>query len=311
MMGCFLGNKKKEYTVLTKDKFDAMLNSSYASIQAKANFLLKTPNLRQAGSVIEDFVKNLFTQLFNSRFRITSGYIVNSEKGSDNFIISPEIDLIILDTFVPNILFPQNEFIGRTEYVPIEAVVGIFEIKKTLDKESVKKAFKHFKNIEESVGICKNNCEHYRLGGKPTDVINSVVEFNTRYRDPLIIEPRKIRTGVFSNPITGIIGLEHKGRNVAYNYNSQNFVDLIFSFDGFLQAVVEKTKGYFNNYPIVNPNEYEYKYVEKSQQNIKIALGLLTDYLYNTSGKCFNPSKYYVNTNMISAPTIKNTESCV
>ena len=283
--------KNKEPKVLTKDQFDEMLTLSYQGIQAKSNFLLKSLNIRESGTIVEDFIKNQFTQMFNSRFRVTSGYIVNVQEKTGDFILSPQVDLIIIDTLVPNILFPQPEFTDKTEYVPIEAVVGIFEIKKTLDSDSSKKALQHIKKIKESVGVRKNNTEQYVLGGKPTAVIKMIVERDDRLRDPYIEEYRKIRTGIFSNPITGIIGLEHKGRDLKYDPN--NFVDIAFSFDGFLQALVHKSKGYFHTLPIIDPRNYEYKALKKLPQNIKTAFSLLTDYLYQTTGTCFNPSKYY------------------
>jgi hypothetical protein len=57
-----LRSEKKKCKHLTKDKFDELFNISYANIQNKANALLKTPNFGQAGSIIEEFVKNLFSE---------------------------------------------------------------------------------------------------------------------------------------------------------------------------------------------------------------------------------------------------------
>jgi hypothetical protein len=282
-------SKIDQHKKISKEEFRDLLHSRASSLRSQAELLLAAKNIRHSGTIIEDFIKDLFTQMFSSRFRITSGYIVSTTKNGGDFLISPEVDLIILDTLVPNILFPQREFIGKTEFVPKEAVVGIFQIKKTLNVPNIKKALENIKEIINSVGIVKSNPIHYNLGGMPSNKIIKTRPDN-RSRDGYESALVPIQTNIFANPILGIIGLEQKERtkkqkDQKYKLDAENIIDLIFSFDGFIQVIEE-----------IGPAPLErvrYMHESKKAENLNYALGYLTYYLYNTTGTFFSVSSYY------------------
>ena len=107
--------------------FVKILEEDTQALRSKANQLLTFYKINQAGDLVEEFIKSLFNSLFGSRFRTTSGFIVHAEDIDKCYKFSPHVDIIIIDTLVPNVIFPQPEFKNRAEFVPQEAVVGIFE----------------------------------------------------------------------------------------------------------------------------------------------------------------------------------------
>jgi len=80
------------------------------------------------------------------------------------------------------------------EIVPVESVVAIFEIKRTLNKKSLLGnnkeigAIQHINNIVSKVKISKYNREQYLPGG---------------------IKLNSLKGGYMSNPLLGILGIEH------------------------------------------------------------------------------------------------------
>lgn len=275
---------------ISKEIFKNLLSSRASSLRTTADILLKARNIRHSGTVVEDFIKDLFTQMFSSRFRVTSGYVV-SRSSKQDFLVSPEVDLIILDTLVPNILFAQQEFIGKTEFVPKEAVVGIFQIKKTLNSGTIKNSLVNINNIINNVNILRNNIKHYNLGGSPT-FNETRVSYDPRSREGLSPYSVPIETNIFANPILGIIELEQEGKEKATKnqlsiISAEHSIDIVFSFDGFL---------YVRNPPSPNPETRKTHYYpdNKIQDNVVTALGCITHYLYQTTGTIFSIRDYYL-----------------
>ncbi|MDP2193492.1 MAG: hypothetical protein Q8K36_03085 [Alphaproteobacteria bacterium] len=276
--------KMDQKKIIGKEVFFELMKSRADNIKTSANFLLKAKNIRGSGTLIEDHIKNLFTKMFSSRFRMTSGYIVSANE--KDYSVSPEVDLIILDTLVPNIIFPQEELTGKSEFVPKEAVVGIFQIKKTLNIKTIKESFQNIHTTIETVNIIKDFDQHYNLGGHLSNEVYYKVP-DERYREgrPTV---SRIETNIFAAPILGVIGLEHS-KSLEKKIKDNNLdIDIIFSFDGFLRATP-----YFASGGATNENDFVN--FTLFEDNVISALGLLTYHLYRRTGTFFSVSDYYIN----------------
>jgi hypothetical protein len=233
-------------------------------------------DINESGKIIEDFIKDTFNSLLGNRFRATSGYIVYAESINEPFKFSPHVDIIIVDTLVPNIIFPYKEFKGKTEFVPQQAVVGIFEVKKSLNCTTLKESLDHICKIKDAVQLIKNNNDCYVPGGAKLG--------------------RGLCSEIYSNPIFGIVGLENKEeKDTYYEKISSGLVDIIFTLDGFLQVCVKRGESSPYIGPINNPEEYTFQNNEKDISNLNLALGYIINYLQHTSGKSFNAFLYYGN----------------
>lgn len=258
--------------------FYEMQNSSIEKLKNESQFLLKNYNISGAGYLIEDHIKNYFKSFLSSRFRITSGYIIYSKNRSENFLTSPHIDMIVIDTLVPNTIVPFERFENKFEIIPQEAVVGIFEIKKTLNDKVFKEAATHLYDIAHSVSIRKDSTQEYFLGGATAGA--------------------HVKTGIYSNPLIGIIAVSHDSKNKSYA-PADTLIDIIFTFDGFLQAVSHEVNNKHSLYvgPRRSDNPYGYLSITKNSSNFLKSFGYITSYLSQTSGRLLDVHNYFFNDN--------------
>lgn len=284
-------NKEK---LLDIGSLKKLLQKNVDALHSKAEFLLQIKNISHSGHLVEEHVKAHFSEILKGKFRVTSGYII-SAPDMQNINISPHVDLIVLDTLVPNTFFPQNEFSGQTEIVPKEAVVGVFEIKKTLTKKTIKQALDHLSKIRNQVGLSKTNPRQYMLGGDESYEVLKGVSHDERRRNSIEGYHSPLETGIYSNPILGVIGLEQKGKDEALDFDENNFADVIFSFDGFISVISSYHPTINNLGPIRSSNTSKYRHEKKSPINLNFAFGYITSYLYRTTGTRFDVYNYYLN----------------
>ena len=200
-----------------KDLFE--LNIKYIDYLLAKTLLSQAylKNIQLTGSEIEFEVRDLLRNLLPKRFHVTNGYIVFAKNVEDEPAVSPQVDVIIVDTLVPHSLFIVDNQSGM-EIVPVEAVVGIFEVKRTLNKRSLvgtkneKGAIDHLNDICRSVEIRNDNQERYLPGGILAPIIGSE-SYNPNQYDPYRefsrLYPEIYHAAYFSNPIVGIIGIDH------------------------------------------------------------------------------------------------------
>lgn len=124
-------------------------------------------NIKETGDDVETEIRNFIKYFIPNRFRVTNGYIANIKDNNSEPIISPQIDLIIVDELVPNKIFSIGKSDG-IDIVPVESVVAIIEIKRTLNDKSLTKSITHISKIKKSVGIVKDNPSYYLPGGEYT-----------------------------------------------------------------------------------------------------------------------------------------------
>lgn len=104
------------------DELQFFENNSYFAHQ-------EMKNIDDCGELVELAIRKLLSEIIGERFKITHGYIYSPIHKK----LSRQTDIIITDKLVTHSL-KKFEYLDNLEIVPIEAVVGIFEIKRTLDK---------------------------------------------------------------------------------------------------------------------------------------------------------------------------------
>lgn len=260
-----------------------------------------TKNISNAGQECEEEIRFLFRNILSKRFHVTHGYIVAAENIMDEPLLSPQIDLIIVDTLVPHSLFLIGKE-GESEIVPIESVVGIFEIKRTLSRDSLvgeNGALNHLKKIINSVNLKKDNPNDYLSGG---------------------IITRGITGGLKSNPLIGILSIDHdsdlynqsKTREIFWKDNQVILpeLDIVASLSGFIMATADPINNQnFKAITVREPNlslGYKLWIPEKEGNELthKPALfaaifGFIQHYLYLITGRHSSLENYFYNKTLI------------
>ena len=252
------------------DELEFFGKNSYFASQSMRN-----PD--ECGELIELAIRKFLMEIIGERFKITHGYIYSSQHKK----LSPQIDIIITDKLVPHVL-KRFDHLDNLEIVPAEAVVAIFEIKRTLRASAFKSAADHLEKIFYDVPLSKDRNETYLPGGIE---LKSGVGVS-------------IDGGHNSNPLIGIIGLLHE---IGLDLNNQKlpwFVDVIFSFQGFLRAPKDnnsdslKVCTYRNTQTLI---EYKAFLDQTDQGRINLLKGFvayLLRYLSEVSGRNFEVNTY-------------------
>src|SRR5919107_4344941 len=80
-------------------------------------------DIRAAGNEVEMAVRSFFQRMLPKRFYVTQGHLIDR-----NGTVSPQLDMIVSDnTTMPSLLTTAD----GTEYIPIDSVYAIGEIKST------------------------------------------------------------------------------------------------------------------------------------------------------------------------------------
>lgn len=258
-------------------------------------------NLNVTGSEIEQEVRHLLRNILPQRFHVTHGYIISAPNKAEEPAVSPQVDVIIVDTMVPHSIFIVDQHSGM-EVVPIEAVVGVFEVKRTLNRSSLlgtKKevgAIKHLRDIYNLVGIRKDDLRTYLTGG-------------------ILIEPSITGNGYLSNPLIGIIGVDHE-ENIGQELFARikngridfGMIDIVFSIHGFLACTGQLLPdGDVAVCPRLYRDEAEEfplfaVYIHPPRTQIEIvakAIGFIVGYIAHTGGRIFDLDKYFFNESLM------------
>lgn len=280
------------------------LNIKYLEYVREKTYIIHQyiKNVNDSGGEVENEIRNLLGSFLPSRYKVTHGYILSAKNQTDEPLVSPQVDVIIVDTLVPHSIFVFDDKTGM-EVVPVESVIGLFEVKRTLDKTSLlgtsnkKGAIRHLYDIVNSVGVEKNNSDRYLPGGLQIG--------------------GAISGGNATNPIVGILGIDHaetlysqdKAGHIEHIQaeagNTINPLDIIGSMNGFMYALADNIPPY--NFKIVNPRqedrEYQYKLIFENQVQSKTyiaarILGYVLAYVQNCCGRKADVESYFFNRNL-------------
>ncbi len=239
-------------------------------------------NIKECGVLVEIAIRKFLQEVIGDRFKITHGYIIGPDQK-----LSPQVDLIIVDPFVSH-RFKKFEYIADLEIVPVESVVGVFEIKRTLKKEVIKTAASQLLKIKNTVHLPKGDQDQYFVGRK--------------------INTSQMKTGIYSNPVFGIIGLalDCEDENDLVIDKDEWFIDVIFSCEGYLKCTAKKINSITPWPNRREEDQVQYKTIrvddEKLDKDKKVTeaskilmlfVGFLVEYLNQSSGKILNINNYF------------------
>ncbi len=256
-------------------------------------------NIPVSGDLVENAFKEMFRRFLPKRFKVTSGHIVAAQPSGPP-VVSPQVDLIIVDTMVPHSLVPFSSS-SKFDFVPIEAVVGFFEVKGSVGmgkgEKSLYKACVQLQNIYKSVVPAVPTSDGYFPGG---------IQFKGG-------KNITFSGGAYANPMAGILALSASGGfkqekrvgTLIKDLNSlsnQSPIDLIMISEGLIFAPLRKgeffvdpareTKG-------ASAGETKFGICGISFGNrpsrgrvIGMALGIILKYLQSVVGRSYDPVKY-------------------
>lgn len=100
-------------------------------------------NIKSAGDEVEDYIRKIISDFLPEKYLVKQGHLINSEG-----LVSNQLDIIIFDKLsTPKFFETQN----NTIYYPIESVLAIGEIKKTLKINDVLEFRDKIKFIKEDM----------------------------------------------------------------------------------------------------------------------------------------------------------------
>lgn len=124
---------------------EAIIAQSALLLQKKTDG--QSGELKSAGNLVEIYVRNFINRISPDGIKVTSGYIVNPKilKSKENL---PQHDIILANKDTPPIFSIIDD---KIEIIPVESMVGIIEVKRTLTSDSLKKAQSQILNTYENV----------------------------------------------------------------------------------------------------------------------------------------------------------------
>ena len=171
--------------------------------------------LKTSGSLCEQFLRQTLAKyVVPGQFRVTSGYIATPDLLVQKRNL-PQCDVLIADNQTPALLRLSDSAI---EVLPIEAVIGLIEAKRTLTKKSLSDALDHLAKVIESTGRTSTLKTDKELNG-----FNKYVGFHNNSS---------------SKPLVGVValtsGMSDFGREVyELIVEKKSLVDFVWTLDGF------------------------------------------------------------------------------
>lgn len=256
---------------------DYLLKKSYLSHQS-------IKNINLSGSEIENEIRLLFKSILPERFKVTHGYILSVKDNKSEPIISNQVDMMIVDTLVSHKIFTLDKKNGM-EIVPVESVVGVFEIKRTLNEKALKSALHQLQKIIKKVGIKKDDETHYLPGG---------------------LKCISLSSGIHSNPMLGILALDYdlpkESDAIRLILKKKLRLDIVASLNGLLIAPcsVPNEKNVINfRTKSIRKEEGYYIFLDKKTAHetgvLSRIFGCLLAYLGSCTGRQINVRNYFFN----------------
>lgn len=163
-------------------KFKDIISDIIAEIldaKAKSAKIHSAGDIRASGDEVEDLIREKISLFLPERYLVRQGHIVNSEGK-----VSPQFDIIIFDRLsTPKFFEARN----KTVFYPIESVLAVGEIKKTLRENDMIDFGKKIKKLKVDMDrqLVKNSAYGAMISAETTfsDMVN--MRTDRKYKNPL------------------------------------------------------------------------------------------------------------------------------
>ncbi|HEY9681881.1 MAG TPA: DUF6602 domain-containing protein [Oculatellaceae cyanobacterium] len=146
-----------------RELFEADADDIFAA-RKRGKVVRGTNNIAQSGEDVEYAVRQVLTSRLPSAYNVGHGHVVDRTLKTCG-----QFDVIVSDKFANPLLFSTK---GNSDYLPIESVYAVGEIKSLYDKQ--KKPFEKFsKHLEELHELNRPDVDQnfYLVGGKGRGII--------------------------------------------------------------------------------------------------------------------------------------------
>ena len=201
-------------------------------------------NIRAAGNDVEMCVRDYLRRMLPPRYYVAQGHLIDAFGNT-----SSQLDVILSDNFnLPSLQTTKD----GTEYIPIDSVYSVGEIKSTYYKS--KKPIEEFSKVIKDI---RENLHHI-------DILNTAyegVKDDTLFRDMVLAKENRILNRIFFFAIF-VDGGDFKFKDVASFYSSNNIrylpnVVVILNKGLILRASFLDETFSFNRYPEEPEREQE------------------------------------------------------
>lgn len=166
----------------TELKFKDLIDDLILEIniaKSVAEKIHKSGNIRASGNQVENLIRDKISLFLPDRYLVKQGHIINSDGK-----VSMQFDIIIFDRLSTPKFFEASD---NTVYYPIESVLAVGEIKKTLRNKDIidfSKKIKYLK-VDMNRKLVKNKVYDGPISDLSTlaDIVN--LKSNRKYKNPL------------------------------------------------------------------------------------------------------------------------------
>lgn len=262
-------------------------------------------NIGATGSGVEDEVRALLRSILPERFRVTHGYIVKAIDHRNEPVVSPQVDVIIVDTLVPHSLWLVDPTQG-IEIVPTEAVVGVIEVKRTLTVGTFVTGKPAAGSLVEAIGHLREIAGAVLVKDDPTGYMPGGMAVGAGLKGPY-----------YGNPVLGIISLACESDfSAAPQYvvpqalmqldgdgDGPLYLDFVLSVDGVFVATADAAGSNFR--PIFVRSSPAERWLANgpntgSEPRVALAhgLGFLLEFIGHVCGRFPELDKYFFNSSI-------------
>jgi len=231
--------KTESIQQIYNSEIDLIIKQSSILLQKRSDGF--SGELKTSGAIVENYVKGIINKHIPSGYRVCSGYIATTETIFNTENLSQH-DIIIVDEKIPSL---YKFDVSDIEIIPAEAVCGIIEIKRTLNKKTLKDATEHLHKTKVILDKYKNG-------------IKSKI---SQHNNNQLSKPKES----FS-PIYAIISLQSEKEKLNKQYvfryvlkDCSEFIDLIWSLSDGLLLTFLKNKNGVNHIPENTGREKKFK----------------------------------------------------
>jgi len=179
--------------------------------------------LKTSGSLCEQFMRRTLAEyIVPGQFRITSGYIATPDLLAQKRNL-PQCDVLIADCHIPALLRLSG---AEIEVLPIESVIGLIEVKRTLTKKTLSDALDHLQKVIDSTGRALTLKTDKKLNG-----FNKYVGFHNNSSNKPLLGVVALTSGMndFASEVSELI------------VEKKSLVDFVWTLDGFALVPAFKT----------------------------------------------------------------------